>query len=83
LRNEESRLLTKYYYSDQVEDNEMNGTCNTCRGRTEMQAVFRRLSLNERDDLENLVVDAGILLGWVIRNGMRRRALLYSSPGSS
>jgi hypothetical protein len=56
-----SVLLTKYYSGDKIKKNEMAWACITYRKR---KGVWWE-NLRERNHLEDLGVDGGIILKWI------------------
>jgi hypothetical protein len=61
-----TRSFTKYYYGDQVKDDEMDSACST-DGRDEMHRKFWTEDLKGRDHSEYLDVDGRITFEWNFR----------------
>jgi hypothetical protein len=58
-------ILNKYYPSDQIKTNEIDGACETYGERTDVE--FRCGILRERNHLKDIGVDRRILLKWKLK----------------
>jgi hypothetical protein len=60
-------LLTKYYWGNQIKNNEMGEACGTGRGRGEVQTGFWCGNERERGHLEDSSVDGEVILKWMFK----------------
>jgi hypothetical protein len=60
-------LLTKYCLGDQIEKNEIGGTCSMYGENIEVYTGFWWGNLRERDHLEDPGVDGRVILRWIFR----------------
>jgi hypothetical protein len=60
-------LFIKYYYDNQIKDDEMVGACRTYETGTEMSAKYWSGDLNGWDYLQDVDVDMGIILKRMVR----------------
>jgi hypothetical protein len=58
-------VLTKYYSSDEIRENENLGARCTYGGKERCTSKFWWVSLRERGDLEDLGVDEIIIIEWI------------------
>ena len=61
-------MLSKYFSSDQIEENELGGACSMFWGTGEVYTKFWWGNLSERDHLENPGLDGSTILKWIFRN---------------
>ena len=67
-------LITKYYSSDQIQDDGLDGTFGRCGGKREMYTGICVGNLRERDNLQDLGV-YGRILEWTLKKWDGRREL--------
>jgi hypothetical protein len=60
-------LQSKYYSGDQIEKNEMGGTCSAYRGKREVHTGIWWEGLREGDHLGGPDVDGRIILKWSLK----------------